>query len=50
MEELIKEAIRKDWENEICNDWESGMDELEIAQKHSITVEEVVEVLNKHNK
>ena len=43
----IVDAIRLDWMLEICKDWESGMDEQEIAKKHSITVEEVNEVLIK---
>lgn len=48
MDELIKEAIRRDWEHEICNDWKSGMDTQSIAEKHSITVDEVNNVLIKH--
>lgn len=43
----IVDAIRLDWMLEICKDWESGMDEQEIAKKHSITVKEVNDVLIK---
>ena len=43
----IAEAIRFDWMMEICKDWESGMDEQEIAKKHRITIEEVNDVLVK---
>ena len=43
----IAEAIRLDWMMEICKDWESGMVEHEIAKKHSITIEEVNDVLVK---
>ena len=43
----IVDAIRLDWMLDICKNWESGMDEQEIAKKHSITVEEVNDVLIK---
>ena len=46
----IKAIIRADWEREICYDYDHGMVVANIALKHHIGSDEVMNVLRKYNK